>query len=395
MKELSYRHTLTACYLGYVSQAIVNNLGPLLFLTFQRQFDISIGRLALLTSLNFGTQLLLDLAAARFVDRIGYRTAAVSAGVFCGVGLFAMGILPFVLPVPYWGLLIAVIINALGGGLLEVIISPIVEALPTSNKSAAMSLLHSFYCWGFVAVVLLSSAYFGFVGIEHWRYLPMLWALLPLGNALLFTRVPIWRLVEDSAAVVPLRALFTKKIFLIFLLLMVCAGATEQALCQWASFFAEAGLKVSKTMGDLLGPCAFAALMGLSRVYFGSRKEEMEIKRILLIAAAFCAISYLITVFSPFPLLSLGGCALCGLSVGVLWPGIFSMTSRVFPQGGTAMFAILALAGDAGCALGPGVVGLVMGETTLNSGLLVATLFPLLLAVGVSRIRQNSGDPNR
>jgi MFS family permease len=387
MKELSWRHTLVASYLGYASQAVVNNLGPLLFVTFQREFGISIGRLALLTSLNFGIQLLVDLAAARFADRIGYRRAAVAAGVLCGAGLSAMGVLPFVLPVPYWGLLAAVVITALGGGLLEVIISPIVEALPTSNKSAAMSLLHSFYCWGFAAVVLLSSAYFRFAGIEQWRFLPMLWAVLPLGNALLFARVPLRRLGGGGGEAAPIRGLLVRRTFPLFLLLMACAGAAEQALSQWASFFAEAGLGVSKTMGDLFGPCAFAALMGASRVFFGFRKTETRIKRTLFISSVFCAAGYVVAACSPFPLLSLAGCALCGLSAGVLWPGIFSLAARLFPHGGTAMFALLALAGDAGCALGPGAAGLAAGGSALNKGLLLAALFPLVLALGISRIR--------
>jgi fucose permease len=383
MKQLSYGHTLAACYLGYISQAVVNNLGPLLFLTFQRQFNIGVGSLALLISLNFGIQLLVDLAAIHFVDRIGYRAAAVSAGLFCSVGLCSMGILPFVMKNPYAGLVIAVVINAIGGGLLEVLVSPIVEALPLGNKGAAMSLLHSFYCWGFVGVVLLSTAYFSFIGIEHWRWLPLLWTAPPLASLLLFIRAPMRPLVEDTAGAAPLRTLFSRRTFLALFLMMVCAGASEQAMCQWASFFAEAGLGVSKTLGDLLGPCAFAALMGLSRVFFGTQKGELPLERILLGASALCLVSYLVTVFSPFPLLSLAGCALCGLSVGIMWPGTFSLTSRAFPLGGTAMFAILALAGDGGCSLGPGLVGFVMKGTTLKTGFLAAALFPVVMAAGI------------
>jgi MFS family permease len=165
--------------------------------------------------------------------------------------------------------------------------------------------------------------------------------------------------------------------------MMICAGAAEQAMCQWASFFAETGLGVSKTLGDLLGPCAFAALMGLSRTFFGAQKGELPLERILLGASALCLASYLVAVFSPLPLLSLAGCALCGLSVGIMWPGTFSLASRAFPAGGTAMFAILALAGDAGCGLGPGLVGLVMKGTALNTGLLIAALFPVLMALGI------------
>ncbi|MDR2305562.1 MAG: MFS transporter [Treponema sp.] len=392
--KFSFRSTLAACYLGYGSQAIVNNLGPLLFVTFHRVFGIGLPSLALLVSMNFAIQLLVDLAAVRFVDRIGYRAAALAAQAFCAIGLFLLGFLPFLMSEPFYGLVIAVAVYAVGGGLLEVIVSPIVEALPASNKSAAMSLLHSFYCWGFVAVVLLSSAFFALIGIEHWRYLPMLWALLPLGNFFLFAVVPIRRLIEGEASAIPVRKLLTKKMFFLLVLMMICAGASEQAMCQWASFFAEAGLRVSKTTGDLLGPCAFAVLMGLSRVYFGTRTEEVKLERILLLSSILCMASYLVTVVSPWPLLSLSGCALCGLSVGIMWPGTFSIASRVFPLGGTAMFALLALAGDAGCSLGPGLVGIVMNGTTFKTGILAAIVFPFLLAAGILLLSRSGGKPD-
>jgi fucose permease len=390
--KLSYGHTRAACYLGYVSQAIVNNLGPLLFLTFNRRFNVSLQHLALLVVLNFSVQLLVDLAAVHFVDRIGYRAAALAAHICCVLGFCGMAFLPFMLPNPYWGLLIAVFINALGGGLLEVIISPIVEALPTDHKAAAMSLLHSFYCWGVVGVVLLSTAYFNLVGIDNWRWLPLLWALIPLGTVFLFAVVPLKTLIGESEKATPLRELSVKKLFLFLFLMMICSGASEQAMSQWASLFAEAGLKVSKTLGDILGPCAFAVLMGLARVIFGMQKggkdEERRLSGILLGAGCLCILSYLVTVFAPWPLLSLAGCALCGFSVGVMWPGTFSLASRVFPLGGTAMFAILALAGDVGCAAGPGLVGTVMNSTTLKTGLLTAIAFPLVLAAGMSVIKK-------
>ncbi|MDR2102777.1 MAG: MFS transporter [Treponema sp.] len=388
MNRLSYRHTLWASYLGYMTQAIVNNLGPLLFLTFQRQFGLSLRSLALLIVLNFGIQLLTDLAAARFADKIGYRRLALSAHLLCTLGLLLMGTLPFVLPNPYGGILIAVVFNALGGGIIEVIISPIVEALPGERKAASMSLLHSFYCWGYVLVVILSAAYFALAGIRRWPYLPLLWALLPLGNLFLFARVPLKTLTDPSAAPLPLGSLLNKKVFLILFLLMVCSGASEQAMSQWASLFAEAGLGVSKTAGDLLGPCAFAALMGLSRVFFGLQRGQIKLERFLFIAGGLCVVSYLMAVCSPFPLVSLMGCALCGLSVGIMWPGTFSLASRVFPQGGTAMFAVLALAGDAGCAAGPALVGLVMEGTALKAGLFAAILFPVLQIFGIGLLRR-------
>jgi fucose permease len=381
MYKLTYRHTLAASCTGYVCQAIINNLGPLLFVTFQREFAISLPSLALLITLNFGIQLIVDLLSVRLVDRIGYRAAAIAAHLFCTIGLLGMGVFPYSMSNPYWGLLIAGVINAVGGGLLEVIVSPIVEALPGDRKAGIMSLLHSFYCWGYVLVVILSTLYFTLAGIGQWRYLPMLWALIPLVNCFLFMLVPLRTLVEDSTAVLPLKTLFSKKIFWIFFLVMICSGASEQAMSQWASFFAEAGLGVSKTMGDLLGPCAFALLMGIARTIFGLQGPKINIEKLLLVSSILCALCYLLAVFAPTPLLSLLGCALCGMTVAAMWPGTFSLASRFFPLGGTAMFALLALAGDVGCAAGPGLTGVIMNRFTFNRGLLTALLFPALLGL--------------
>jgi fucose permease len=390
--KLHYGHTRAACYLGYVSQSIVNNLGPLLFLTFNRRFNVSLQNLALLVVLNFSVQLLVDLAAVHFVDRIGYRAAALAAHLCCAAGLCGMGILPFIMP-PYPGLLAAVFISALGGGLLEVIISPIVEALPGDHKAAAMSLLHSFYCWGTVGVVLLSTLYFNLAGIGGWRGLPLLWALLPLGTAFLFAAVPLKPLIGEAEKATPLRELSVRRLFIFLFLMMICSGASEQAMSQWASLFAEAGLGVSKTLGDILGPCAFAVLMGLARLLFGMQKSGRDEKRrlsgILLGAGLLCILGYLVTVFSPWPLLSLAGCALCGFSVGVMWPGTFSLAAGIFPRGGTAMFAVLALAGDVGCAAGPGLAGTVMNRGGLRTGLLSAIVFPLILTAGSLAFRRN------
>jgi fucose permease len=387
--DRSYNYTRIACYLASISQAIITNLGPLLFTRFHQEFNIGVASLALLICINFVIQLLVDWAAVYFVDRIGYRASAVIAGIFCTLGLYSMGVLPYILHDAYIGLVITAVITAIGSGLFEVITSPIIAALPVHNKSASMSLLHSFYSLGFIAVVLFSTLYFSVIGIEHWRWLPLLWSLPPTASFLFFIHAPILPLVEDRNRLIPPKALFSKKILLLLLLMMACAGAAEQAMCQWASFFAETGLKVSKTMGDLLGPCTFALLMALGRIYFGTRKKEQPLERLLFGSSVLCLISYLITVFSPFPLLSLAGCALCGLAVSVMWPGTLVLASRLIPLGGAAMFAVLALAGDAGCSIGPGIVGFVMEKITLEKGLLAAAIFPIGMALGIFFERMN------
>ena len=386
----NYRHTIRASYLGCVTQAVVNNLAPLLFLTFQNSYGVSLEQIGFLITINFGVQLIVDLIAAKFIDRIGYRIPIVAAHILCAAGLMGLGILPGLFSSPYLGLLVSIVLYAVGGGLIEVLISPIVEACPTENKSSEMSLLHSFYCWGHVAVVLLSTLFFGTVGIENWPILTALWALLPIFNAVYFCFAPIHTLVEEKQRSLSIRDLFSLKIFWILALLMVCAGASEQAMSQWASAFAESGLHVSKTMGDLLGPCLFAVLMGTSRLLYARLSHRISLQKGLILSGILCLLSYALTLFSPLPLLSLLGCGLCGFSVGMLWPGTFSLASIHCPAGGTAMFALLALAGDLGCLSGPGAVGIVSDWLggNLKGGLLAAMIFPALLVIGVKLLKK-------
>ncbi len=387
----SYRHTLCASYLGYVTQAIVNNFVPLLLLTFHHSWGIGMPRLATLLSINFAIQLLVDLFGARFVDRIGYRPCIVAAHLFAGVGLVSLGILPHILPDPFTGLLISIFLYAIGGGLTEVLIGPIVEACPTQHKEASMSLLHSFYCWGHVFVILVSTAYFALFGTENWPYLAFFWSLIPFLNAAYFAFVPLRRLDEQEAVEqIPMSSLAKKTVFWLFMALMLCAGASEQAMSQWASAFAEAGLGVSKTLGDLAGPCMFAALMGLARLVSARLMRRFRLEHLMFVCCVTCVLSYLIASLSPQPLFSLVGCGLCGLSVGIMWPGTFSMASRALRGGGTALFAFLALAGDMGCTVAPWYVGLMTSlspDGSLRSGLLPAILFPTLLFVGLAIYR--------
>ena len=382
MKKLDYRHTIRAGYLGYITQAVVNNLAPLLFLIFQDGFGLPLQRITLLITVNFCVQLLVDLSSAKFVDRIGYRPCIVAAHVLCATGLVALAVLPFILGDAFVGLLLAVILYAIGGGLIEVLISPIVEACPTDDKAAAMSLLHSFYCWGAVSVVLLSTGFLAVFGKGSWRVLACLWAVLPLCNAVFFSRVPIATLTAENEGM-SLGELFASKVFWVFMALMVTAGASELAMSQWASAFAERALGISKAMGDLAGPCFFAVLMGSARVFYAKYGERIDLLTFIMGSGALCVFSYLLAAFSPVPLLALIGCGLCGLSVGIMWPGVFSIASAHFPRGGTALFALLALGGDLGCSGGPTLVGMVAGlfGESLKAGLAAAALFPLVLIV--------------
>ncbi len=378
-----YHHVLRASYIGYVTQAIVNNLSPLLFLTFQAVYGISLKRITFLISMNFGIQLLVDMVSAGVVDRIGYKACIVSAHICSAAGVAGMAIFPEIFSSPYAGLAAATVCYAIGGGLIEVLISPIVEACPTKKKEASMSLLHSFYCWGQVLVVAGSTLYFAVFGKESWRWLCVLWALVPMVNAWYFSRLSVPSPGGDTRQL-PIKELLSEEMFWVFAFLMVCAGASELAMSQWASAFAESGLRVSKTVGDLAGPCMFAALMGTSRVIHARFSDRVPLNWFMLGSSLLCVASYLLAVFSPVPVFSLAGCGLCGLSVGVLWPGTFSLAAKGYPGGGTAMFALLALAGDLGCSLGPAVVGFASVEAgTIQGGLLMAVLFPIALFLGV------------
>ena len=395
--KLTYKHTIYACFLGYIVQAIVNNFAPLLFLTFQRTYDIPLSQITMLVTINFGLQLLVDLLSVGFVDKIGYRASLIIAHVCTAAGFLGLTILPDLLPSPFAGLLVAVMIYAVGGGLLEVLISPVVEACPTDNKEKAMSLLHSFYCWGHVAVVLISTAFFTVIGTQHWKILALLWMIIPICNLVLFAMTPIAPLIEEGEKGMSVRQLFSNKIFWVLLIMMVCAGASEQAVSQWASTLAEKGLGISKTMGDLAGPMAFAILMGSSRAFYGKFGEKINLDRFMAGSSILCVIAYLMIALLPYPALNLVGCGLCGLSVGIMWPGTFSKASAAMPLGGTAMFALLALAGDLGCSGGPTFAGMVASAAgdNLQRGILCAVIFPALLLAMIFVLRKMRKEKDR
>lgn len=386
-----YNETVYACFTGYVVQAIVNNFAPLLFLTFQGSYGIPLSKITMLVTINFILQLLVDLVSIGFVDRIGYRASMMLAHIFVAAGLVSLTVLPEVFEDPFAGLLIAVMVYAVGGGLLEVLVSPVMEACPTDNKEKAMSLLHSFYCWGHVGVVLCSTIYFRIFGIGSWKAMALIWAVIPLLNTFVFAKVPIAPLTPENETGLTIKALFSKRIFWILMLMMVCAGACEQSVSQWASTFAEKGLGVSKTVGDLAGPMAFAVLMGTSRAFYGRFGHKINLERFMIYSGILCILSYLCISLLQVPVLGLAGCALCGLSVGILWPATFSMAAASVKRGGTAMFAFLALAGDLGCSGGPTLVGVVSGYfgDDLRKGILAAVVFPVLLLLGIMGSRKS------
>ena len=384
-KQKNYRKTLIACYFGFITQAISANFTPLLFLTFRDTYEIGFEKLALIPMVFYLTQLLVDFAAAKFVDKIGYRTCVVSSQVLSAAGLILMAVLPEALPVPFIGILTAVVLYAVGSGLIEVLVSPIVEACPFENKDGMMSLLHSFYCWGAVVVILGSTFFFTVFGIANWKILAVIWALVPLYNAFNFMSCPIERLVEDGKSM-RTGQLLRLPLFWLLIVLMICAGASEASMAQWASAFTESAMGVSKTVGDLAGPCLFAVFMGISRILYGKMSEKLDLTKTMLACGVLCVICYLTASLASMPAFGLAGCALCGASVGIMWPGTISISAQKCPRGGTAMFAFLALAGDLGATVSPAMVGGIsnMFGGDLKTGLLAASVFPLILILGLA-----------
>ena len=383
-----YKKTLLACYLGFITQSIAANFAPLLFLTFHKSFGIPLGKIALISTAFYITQLIVDVICAKFVDKIGYRVCAVASEITSALGLIGLAFLPYILPDPFVGIIISVIVYAIGSGLIEVLGSPIVEACPFEHKEAVMSLLHSFYCWGSVAVILLSTLYFTLFGVVNWKWLAVIWALVPLYNIFNFATCPIEPLVEDGKGMT-IGALFKTPMFFLGIILMVCAGASEMSMAQWASAFVESALGLSKNVGDLVGPCLFAVTMGISRVIYGKYGDRIELTGYMLGSGVLCLICYILAAISHSPILSLIGCVLCGFSVAIMWPGTISILSKRLPTGGVAMFAFLAMAGDLGGAAGPGIVGFAtqLKKDDLKAGMLVACIFPIVLIAVIIGIK--------
>ena len=383
--QSNVQQTMRACFIAYIVQALVNNFVPLLFVAFQTDYQIPLANITMLITVNFLIQLTVDAVSTGIINRMGYRAAIILAHLFAAIGLISITVLPEWSPDPFIGLVLAVCIYAIGGGLIEVLVSPMIEACPTDHKEKAMSLLHSFYCWGQVGVVLVSTLFFTIVGIQNWKLLSLLWAVLPIMNLFAFIKAPIYTLPGDETHDPLIQSLFSRKIFWVFMLMMLCAGASEQVVSQWASIFAEQGLGMSKTLGDLAGPMTFAVLMGTSRLLYGKYGEHLDLDRAMQFSCMLCIISYACISLIPHPLIGLLGCAICGFSVGILWPGTFSQASSALSQAGTALFALLALAGDLGCSVGPTLAGFVSStvHNNLRLEILSAIIFPLMLLAGV------------
>lgn len=393
---VKYRKTLTACYLGFITQAIAANFAPLLFLKFHTEYNIPLGKIALISTVFFLTQLIVDVLCSYFADRIGYRKCVVASELCSAAGLIGLAFLPGLFQNPLTGIMVSVVIYAVGSGLIEVLGSPIVEACPSEHKEAAMSLLHSFYCWGSVGVILLSTLFFAVFGIDSWKWLACIWAVIPLYNIYNFATCPIEHAADNDGSM-KISGLFRIPLFWISIVLMVCAGASELSMAQWASAYTESALGLSKALGDLAGPCMFAVTMGISRVIFGKYGSKLDLMKFMIGSGCLCLICYISAAVSDSSVLGLIGCIMCGFSVGIMWPGTISVCSGRLPGGGTAMFALLAMAGDLGGAFGPGLIGNITQSAgnDLKKGMLAGCIFPLVLVLSLLLLRsmQRGGQP--
>lgn len=394
MKARTFKGTKIACYTGYIVQGIINNIAPLLFVIFSDKFNMSLSKLSLLITINFATQLFVDTISIKFVDKIGYKPLAIASQSIAFLGLFCLGVLPNIMNNSYLGVVISIVLSAIGSGITEVIISPIVESIPGEKKTAEMSLLHSFYCWGQVTVVLLTTTMIKIFGNDFWFIAPIIWSVIPLINTMNFIGVPIEPNLTSEEKTPFFKMLFSKQ-FILLIIIMICSGASEIGMSQWSSYFAETGLKVSKMTGDLLGPCLFAVLMGTGRMIFGFVGEKINLKTALSLSALFCAMCYLGTCFIDNSVISLLICAVTGITVSIMWPATLSLAARLFPKGGGSMYSVLALSGDTGCTLGPWFISFmsiklstdISSGEALKSGLGFAAIIPILMVLAISLLR--------
>lgn len=382
--NFTFKHTKLACFGGYMTSAIASNFPPILFIIFQNELGLSIGSLGALISLNFGVQMITDIVGANYVDKIGYRICAVAANLLVAFGVIFMGLLPLCMSAKFTALTIATVTYAIGSGLLEVLVSPIMEAIPSDKKSANMSFLHSFYCWGQFISILITTLFVAFSGGRDWWILCLFWSLIPFATALLFSKVPINHLPHEKNS--SSFGIFKNKLFLVFLLLMTSSGISEIAVSQWASLFVETALGVSKITGDILGPCMFALLMGSSRIIYAKFSTKINLANYIMLCGVLCTFAYIIMAFVPNNYISLAMIGIIGFSVAMMWPGVLSLASEKFPLGGTALFAYLAIFGDIGCTTGPLLTAVVAEKFTLNgsglrAGIAACLIFPALVAV--------------
>lgn len=374
----------------FIIQALIINFPPILFLHFSTTYGIPLSKITFLVIINFACQFCLDMLSAIFAKHLSYKVMIVASNILAALGLASYAFLPEILPNAYLGLVIATLISAMGSGLIEVIANPIMQSCPKPKKNFSMGFLHSFYCWGALGVVLISTLLLLWTGMGSWKLLALLWALIPAVNTVIFLVSPMNQPSAELEETSSLSKLVKTKMFWLFIFIMILGGACEQAMAQWASAFAETVLteinivpESAKLFGDLLGPCFFALTMALSRMIYPKVCEKYDLRRVMILSSILCAICYAVAAITQNPFVSLIGCGVCGFSVGIMWPGTLDLAGKTCTFVGTALFAMLSLAGDLGCLTGPALIGFtadILGGN-LKAGMTAAILLPSLLTV--------------
>ncbi len=389
MKQPNFKHTFRACFMGFFIQSIVCVFTPLLFVIFNTEYKISLPLITMISTVNFVVQFITDGFSIFFLQKIGYRKAGILAHFFAFCGLVILGTVAPRMPNMYLWIMIAVVLYSIGGGLLEVVLSPIIENTPSKSKSGTMSMLHSMFSVGSVATVLLTTIGLKIFGWQSWKYISVMWAILPFLNMIYFFFIPINEGNENIERE-PIWSFFRDRAFWGFLLVMMCGGAAEIGISQWASAFAETSLGISKTAGDVIGPCMFAVMMGVARMLHSRYPHLITLSKAIMYSGILATVCYLGAALVPIPFVALAFCGLCGFAVGIMWPGTLSLATRKYPAAGGTLFAVMALAGDLGCTAGPTAVGFVASifGGNLRTGLLIGAFFPIVMVAGLMALNR-------
>lgn len=358
----SYQLTTISCFVGIFCQAVSSNITAILFIPLMTLYGLSYVHLGLLVGINFTTQVLVDIIASRLVDRYGFRVFVLPSDILAVIGLVLFGLTPVLFDNILTGLVFSTIIFSASCGLQEVMLSPIVNAIPHNDKGPAMALMHSFYAWGQVATIIITTLFLFFFGIENWQVIVFLWALVPLVNFFMFLAAPFPGVIHENQRMT-MRDLILKPFYLVALLAIMGGAATELVMNQWSSTFSEKVLELPKVTGDILGMCGFAVFLGLGRVLYGRYGSKINMNNVLVGSAAAAVVCYIAVAISPLPAISLAACAVCGLAASLLWPGTLVITAEKYPLAGAWIFAILAAAGDIGAASGPFAAGVITDLT--------------------------------
>ena len=375
----NYKITKYTCYLFYVLQGTLLNLTPLLFVPLMEQYGLSYMKLGALASVNFATQLIVDIVLSKLTDKHRYRISLrlSASAAFIGYMIFAWA--PGRLGDPYTWLLIGTVVYSIGAGLMEITISPLIHALPDKAKGKSMAILHSFYAWGVVLTVIVSTSVLAIIGRDKWNFIVTGWLIVPVIGFILSCIMPVPKPEsgENERTAGSFRILI-KPAFILFLAMIFFGSCAEAVMTQWSSAFLERAVGLDKLIGDIAGMSMFALMLGLCRMASAALDKKISLSTYMMLGTIGAVICYIIVSVSNVAAVSLIFCALTGFMVGMLWPGTLVLAADAFPKAGAWLFAYLAVAGDLGGVFGPWITGAIADRSGLNAGLGAAAIFPVI-----------------